>query len=162
MLSMIVNDGIIYKPHLLKEVRNQETNTVSFSNSPEILWKSSIAKETFDQTKENLRSVMLEGTARYPLANKVVQIAGKTGTAEVGLSDRWHSWFVGYAPYNYTNIDDVIVVVVMVEAANVWEWWAPYATNIIFQGYFANQLYEDAIRELKLTTTVRVQAGRIE
>jgi len=162
MLSMIVNDGIIYKPHVLKEVRNQETDEVSFSYSPEILWKSSITKETFDQTKENLRSVLLEGTARYPLANKVVQIAGKTGTAEVGLSDRWHSWFVGYAPYNYTDINDVIVVVVMVEAANVWEWWAPYATNIIFQGYFAKQLYEDAIRELKLTTTVRIQAGRIE
>ena len=84
----------------------------------------------------------------YPLTNKVVQIAGKTGTAEVaGYTDSWHSWFVGYGPYD-GDPEDAVVVVVLVEAANKWEWWAPYASNIIFQGIFANQTYSEAIKAL--------------
>ena len=44
--------------------------------------------------------------------------------------------------------EEQVVVVVLVEAANEWEWWAPYATNIIFQGIFANQSYEEAVQAL--------------
>ena len=39
-------------------------------------------------------------------------------------------------------------VAVIVEAVNGWEWWAPYATNIIFQGIFANQTYDEAVNAL--------------
>ena len=37
----------------------------------------------------------------------------------------------------------------MVEAENEWEWWAPKAANVIFQGIFANQTYEEAVETLK-------------
>ena len=40
------------------------------------------------------------------------------------------------------------MVSVIVEAENTWEWWAPYATNIIFQGIFADQDYAEAFDEL--------------
>ena len=40
------------------------------------------------------------------------------------------------------------MVAVIVEAVNGWEWWAPYATNIIFQGIFANQTYDEAVNAL--------------
>jgi penicillin-binding protein 2 len=89
-----------------------------------------------------------------------VQIAGKTGTAEVGFPARWHSWFAAYAPYNSTDPEEQIVVCVIVEAANKWEWWAPYASAIIFQGYFANQEYEDAVRTLGFQYLMPVQGRR--
>jgi hypothetical protein len=38
----------------------------------------------------------------------------------------------------------------MIEAANPWEWWAVYATNIVFQGYFAGQTYEEAAAKFGL------------
>jgi penicillin-binding protein 2 len=41
-----------------------------------------------------------------------------------------------------------VVVTVLVEASNEWEWWAPYTSAIIYQGIFANQTYEQAIRTL--------------
>lgn len=44
--------------------------------------------------------------------------------------------------------EDAVVVVVLVEAQNTWEWWAPYATNIIFQGIFADQTYQEALEAL--------------
>jgi penicillin-binding protein 2 len=39
-------------------------------------------------------------------------------------------------------------VSVIVEAANQWEWWAPYASAIIFQGIFANQNYDEVTKSL--------------
>lgn len=147
MVAMVVNGGVIYKPHLLKEVRASGTNELVLEKKPEILRQSDISPEVFAQVRSDMRYTITDGTARYPMHNKIVQLAGKTGTAEVGLKDHWHSWMAAYGPYN-APAEDAVVVVVMVEAQNTWEWWAPYATNIIFQGIFADQTYEEAVEAL--------------
>ena len=36
-----------------------------------------------------------------------------------------------------------------VEAANEWEWWAPKAADVIFQGIFGEQSFEEAVETLK-------------
>lgn len=146
-VAMVVNDGIIYKPHLLKEVRDPSTNAIISVNQKTPLFTSNISPEVFNQVREDMRFVITNGTAQFPMKNKIVQLAGKTGTAEVGITDRWHSWMVAYGPYDAPP-EDAIVVVVMVEATNPWEWWAPYATNIIFQGIFADQTYQESIEAL--------------
>ncbi|MDR0323179.1 MAG: penicillin-binding protein 2 [Treponema sp.] len=150
MVCMIVNDGKIYKPFLLKEVRDPGTNAIEIITKPEIMHQSSIEPHVFESVRNDMRAVITEGTAQYPLNLRSVQIAGKTGTGQVGLLDGNHSWFVAYAPYNNTDIDEVIVVSIIVEAVNQWEWWSPYASAVIFQGYFANQNYETAVRALGL------------
>jgi penicillin-binding protein 2 len=155
MMAMIVNDGVIYKPHLLLDVRDSVSGAVIKHSMPEVHMQSHIKPETFKTVRENLRSVITEGTARYPVSTKAVQVAGKTGTAEVGLPDHWHSWFVSYGPYNAEKPEDVIIVVTMIEASNPWEWWAPYAANIIFQGVFANQSYDEAVKALGLSNIVK-------
>lgn len=162
MLAMIVNEGVIYRPHILKEVRDPRDGSILTKVTPEVLTASSISKDTFKRTQENLRGVIVNGTARYPVSTKAVPVAGKTGTAEVGLADRWHSWFVGYGPYGAEDPEDVIIVVAMIEAANPWEWWAPYATNIVFQGYFAGQTYEEAASTLGLLGRTAPPATRVE
>jgi len=161
MVSMIVNDGKSYKPHILKEVRDSVTGVIEKSIRPEVLRESSIPPEVFETVRQNMRGVITEGTAQYPLNLKSVQIAGKTGTGEAGFPDRWHSWFTAFAPYDNRNDEKAIVVSVIVEAANKWEWWAPYASALIFQGYFANQTYEEAVRALGFQYLVPVQ-GRVE
>ena len=147
MVAMVVNDGVIYKPHLLKEVRAPGTNELIYEKKPEVLRQSDIPSDVFAQVRADMRYTITDGTAQYPMRNKIVQLAGKTGTAEVGFSDRWHSWMAAYGPYN-APAEDAVVVVVLVEAQNKWEWWAPYATNIIFQGVFADQTYEEALEAL--------------
>jgi penicillin-binding protein 2 len=42
-----------------------------------------------------------------------------------------------------------VVVVVMVEAVNEWEWWAPKAANLIFQAAFARQTVSEAVAQLR-------------
>ncbi len=161
MMAMIVNDGIVYQPHVLKDIRDSSTGAVVQSSQPKMILRSQVSKDTFQIVREDLRGVITEGTAKFPLSTKAVQVAGKTGTAEVGLKDHWHSWFVAFGPYDAVDPKDKIVVVVMVEASNPWEWWAPYATNIIFQGIFASQNYDQAIDTLGLRYLIPKQ-GRIE
>jgi penicillin-binding protein 2 len=150
MVAMIVNDGVAYQPHVLKEVRDPVTGAVVQSTPRKEILRSRISKETFAEVRRDMRGVVTDGTVKFVITTKAVQVAGKTGTAEVGLKDRWHSWFVAYGPYNAPDPMDQVVVVVMVEASNPWEWWAPYATNIIFQGMFGGQDYEKAVDTLGL------------
>jgi penicillin-binding protein 2 len=160
MVAMAVNDGVIYKPHILKEVRDPQTGAVERSVQPTVLHESAIKKRVFETLKRDMRSVISEGTARFPLNIPAVEIAGKTGTGEVGLENRWHSWFTSYAPYRTDKPDERVVVTVIVEAVNNWEWWAPYASAIIYQGIFANQSYEEAVRTLGIQVAQPVQGRR--
>ena len=160
MVAMIVNDGIIYTPHILKEVRDPRTGEVVMSVTPTVRHKSDIDPSVFAALRRDMRRSISEGTARYPVNIRTVQIAGKTGTGEVGLDDRWHSWLVTYGPYETDNPDERIVVSVIVEAANPWEWWAPFATAIIYQGIFANQTYEEAMRALGIHNRRPIQGRR--
>ncbi|HTX74390.1 MAG TPA: penicillin-binding protein 2 [Rectinemataceae bacterium] len=161
-MAMIVNDGVIYRPHVLKQVRDPGSGAIVREVQPDQLIRSTVSKETFATVREYLRGVITDGTARFPLNTKAVEVAGKTGTAEVGLKDHWHSWFASFGPYNAANPDDQIVVVVMVEASNPWEWWAPYASDIIYQAVFAGQTYDEAVDALGLRYMVPHQVGRIE
>lgn len=150
MVAMIVNDGVVYKPHLLKEIRDPISGELLKANKPEVLQKSSIRPSTFQSVRKAMRGVITDGTANIVISTKAVEIAGKTGTGQAGFEDRWNSWFAAYGPYDAENPDDQIVVVVMVEAANEWEWWAPKAANIIFQGYFAGETYQEAMESLNV------------
>jgi penicillin-binding protein 2 len=155
MVAMVCNEGVIYKPHLLKEVRDPVTGDVIEEVKPQVLTESTIDKDVWRQIQEAMRYTVTDGTPQYPMHNKIVQIACKTGTAEVEPysnasrkdDQSWHSWLVAYAPYDAPP-EDQICVATIVEACNKWEWWAPYCTNIIIQGYFANQNFEESIHTL--------------
>lgn len=144
MACMVINNGVIYKPHLLKEIRDPSSGEVIKTVQPEILHKENIGQEIFQQVRQAMNLVTIQGEARYPMKNPMFRFAGKTGTAEVGLQDRWHSWMVAYGPYD-AHPKDMVVVCIIVEAVNEWEWWAPYAANIILHGTLANQTYDETI-----------------
>ena len=164
MMAMVVNDGVVYKPHVLKEIRDPASGAIVKRVEPEQILRSRISKETFATVREDLRAVVTEGSAHFPVNTKAVEVAGKTGTAEVGLKDHWHSWFASFAPAVPVNPDEEVVVVVMVEASNPWEWWAPYASSIIHQAIFAHQTFDEAVDTLgyRYLMTNKLQVGRVE
>lgn len=162
MIAMIVNDGIVYKPHILKEIRDPETGAIIQSVEREQIMSASINKATFEQVRRDLRGVVTAGgSANVPVSTKAVKVAGKTGTAEIGLKDRWHSWFASYGPYDAPP-EDQIIVVTMIEASNPWEWWAPYAANVIYQGIFSGQDAETAAKSVGLNLQGSLRRGRAE
>jgi penicillin-binding protein 2 len=149
VVAMIANAGKVYRPHVLKEVRDPQTGDLIQAVEPEVLRVSPVRKESFKIVQQAMRGVITHGTAHVVLTTKAVEVAGKTGTGEAGYEDRWHSWFAAYAPYQAEDPDEQVVVVVMVEAENEWEWWAPKAADVIFQGIFAGQTYEESVETLK-------------
>lgn len=167
MMAMVCNSGKIYRPHLLKEVRDpSKNNEVIREVKPEVLHESTVDPEVWKEVQRALRYTISDGSAVYPMHNTTVQIAGKTGTAEVNGygKDHWHSWMAAYAPYDAPP-EDQYVVVVLVEAVNKWEWWAPYATNIIIQGIINDQTFDESVDALKfryLLNQQNAQGGRRE
>ncbi len=147
---MVVNEGVIYKPHIVKEIRGN-TGQLIQKIEPEILHTSNIRSETFQKVQEGMRKVITEGTARYVITTKAVELAGKTGTGEVGLENSWSSWFVAYGPYS-GKAEDQIIVSVNIEATDgKFEWWAPKAANIICHSIFADETFEETIKSLNLS-----------
>jgi penicillin-binding protein 2 len=121
--------------------------------------QNEVNPKVFETVRNNMRTVITQGSARVDNI-RVVELAGKTGTAEVGQPDRWHCWFTAYGPYNTTNHDEQVIVTVLVEASNPWDWWSPYAAAIIFQGIFAHQTYEEAVVALGWQYLAPVQGRR--
>jgi len=161
MMAMVCNSGVIYKPHLLKEVRDPATDEVIQTIEPEVMLESTVSEDVWKEVQQDLRYTITDGTAIYPMGNKTVQIAGKTGTAEVNGYDKnhWHSWMVAYAPFDAPP-EDQIVVATVVEAVNEWEWWAPYCTNIVIQGIFNDQTYEESINALGFRYLMKAVGGQ--
>jgi len=161
MVAMVINDGIAYKPHVVKEVRDPVSGVIEQTIQPEIThnMQEQVPARVFETIRYNMRTVVTQGSARVTDI-RTVDLAGKTGTAEVGLVDRWHCWFTAYGPYSSKNHDEQVIVTVLVEASNPWDWWSPYATAIIFQGIFANQTYEEAVMALGWQYLAPVQGRR--
>ena len=91
VLAMIINQVMVYRPYVLKEIRDPQTRSVITQPQSEVLRQTGGSNESFRMVQRALRSVVTEGTAKPILTTKVVDIAGKTGTAEIGEADRWHS-----------------------------------------------------------------------
>jgi len=148
-VAMISNMGKVYRPHLVKSVIDPLTKKIE-ETQPEIIYENPLTPEVWTVVQNNMRGVITEGTAAVVITTKAVKVAGKTGTAEDGgKGSSNHSWFVAYAPWDDPNPDNRIVLAVQVEKTNEWEWWAPKAADMIFQGIFANQTYEEAVQSLK-------------
>ncbi len=82
--ATIANQGIMFEGHWL--IDETAVNPIKF-----------IEPDSSQIIADAMRGVVTEGTATG-LKSIPVEIAGKTGTAEVPKRDS-HSWFIGFAPY---------------------------------------------------------------
>lgn len=107
----IANGGKVPEPRLVKEIRDVRGDVVH-QTEPKI-WKEAVSAQTADALRSMMITAVESGTgtrAQIP----GVRIAGKTGTAQVGVagSDTL-SWFVAFAPADAPRI----AIAVMVEGA---------------------------------------------
>ena len=104
--------------------------------------------DVWSTLQSNLRYTVTNGAVVNSLTNRAVQIAGKTGTGQVAqFADKYHSWWVGFGPYNAPP-EETLVVCVLMETLDEQEPGATYTANITYQGIFANQTYEEALDAL--------------
>jgi cell division protein FtsI/penicillin-binding protein 2 len=86
-----------------------------------------------------MRLVVTDGTARHAMAGTPVNLAGKTGTAQVGVGEP-HAWFAGFAPYDGDASHRIAFAVLVEQGGYGGQVAAPIAREIM-----------EAAKELGLT-----------
>jgi peptidoglycan glycosyltransferase len=105
--SAVANEGKIMKPYIVDQVLSYNGALVD-KTSPGV-WLNPISAATAATMRDLMIEVVKSGTGTAA-ALKGVQVAGKTGTAEVA-NNTPHAWFAGFAPAE----DPKVAVVVLVE-----------------------------------------------
>ena len=98
-LGAIANGGTLYQPKILKDEPTQIIRQIN-----------EIPDEYYQVVREGMREGALVGSARG-LNMKEVEIAAKTGTAELGVSKaNVNSWVTGFFPYENPKYAFAIVM----------------------------------------------------
>ena len=142
-ISMLANGGKKIDVTLIKSIIDSNGNQMSRQEIDKYV-SDKLGIDTNDDTEdlnisqdnlkailEGMRGVTSEsgGTAYSTFANFNIELAGKTGTAQVG--NKTNGWFAGFAPYD----DPEIAIVVVVENVTHGGYTAEVARDI-FAEYF--------------------------
>ena len=107
--SAIANEGQIMKPYLVAQVLRRSGDVLE-ETTPDV-WMRAVSTETAATVRDLMVAVVKSGTGTGAALDGV-QVAGKTGTAEVTDGEP-HAWFACFAP----AADPQVVVAVLVENA---------------------------------------------
>jgi penicillin-binding protein 2 len=135
--AAIANGGTIVTPHLGLRITDAGGNTVRDLSST-AKRKVDMSRSTLDLVRRGLYDAAnsSSGTSGAVFAGYDVEVAGKTGTAEVWDSTSKHyvdyAWYASYAPAG----DPRYVVVVMIEKGGHGGTVAAPATRMIYDSLF--------------------------
>ncbi len=112
LYSALANRGKMYRPHLVREIRDPIDDEVIRRIQPQLLAETPVSLDSLATIQEGLRAVVTRGTAQH-LKAIPVPIAGKTGTAQTRsrVRGRNHAWFAGFAPYGAPPEEQLVIVV---------------------------------------------------
>jgi len=94
--AAIANKGVVPKPYLVQKVVAADGSTVT-KTAPQTLGEA-IKPQTAAKLNQMMQLVVQGGTAASVGFPPSLRVAGKTGTAELGLGSVYDAWFVAFAP----------------------------------------------------------------
>jgi penicillin-binding protein 2 len=154
LMAAVANGGTLYRPWYVRKVESVD-GTVIREYGPEKIRSLPFKKGTLDLLRRALRDVVngVRGTGSKARSD-LVEIAGKTGTAQVAkmgrviiksenlpYSIRDHAWFVAYAPYERPEI---VVAVLVEHGGHGGSGAAPLAKKVI-DSYFSLKGHQVAL-----------------
>ncbi|WP_421384464.1 stage V sporulation protein D [Bacillus salacetis] len=106
-VSAAINGGTLYQPYVAKELVDPQTGEVVMRNTPKAK-KQVISKETSEQIRYALESVVAQGTGKGAFVEGY-RVGGKTGTAQKVKDGRYMEnnhivSFLGFAPADKPEI----------------------------------------------------------
>lgn len=130
VVDAIANGGQIVEPYLVQSVRDRH-RTLLYVHQRQP-WRTAISAATAATDRAMMQDVVDHGSgfaARIP----GVTVGGKTGTAQVGGTQKPHAWFVCFAPVQSPKV----VVVVLMENAGEGATVAGPAARLVLQAALA-------------------------
>lgn len=141
--SSLINGGNYYKPHVVKQIQDQNGNVIE--NKLPILLKKTISETTSEQLKNYMAKTMTEGTGRNARVEGY-SMGGKTGTAEKlpRGNGKYLLSFMGFAPAENPEV----LVYVIIDEPNVSQ-----QANSRLVTTLARNIMEEAFPYLNITKT---------
>ncbi|SFG27746.1 stage V sporulation protein D (sporulation-specific penicillin-binding protein) [Desulfotomaculum arcticum] len=145
-ISAVANDGVLMKPHLVKEIREEGKSAEEIK--PEKV-RQVISKDAAAQLRLLLESVVANGTGQGAFVEGY-RIGGKTGTAQVVgekggyVSGRYVASFAGMAPVD----DPKMVALVVIAEPQGGQYYGGVIAAPLFQG-----IAKDVLRYMQLPET---------
>ena len=120
--ATLANDGVVMKPHLVKEIENPITKAMRLTvREPSA--KIDVKQSDIDVIKRAMEGVVISGTGAKIFRGAPYQAAGKTGTAQVYSLQganysghataehlRDHALFIAFAPADHPTIAVALIV----------------------------------------------------
>ena len=139
--AAIANDGKLPQPYLVGAIRDPNGRTV-YTARPKT-WQPEIAgsapKQLRAETARQVRDLMVASVDRGGSTGAKINgitVGGKTGTAEIGIDDATHAWFICFA--GKPNQAPEIVIAVVVERGGAGSQQALPIAKKVLEAYFAN------------------------
>ena len=111
LYNAIANNGVMVKPQFVSEVRDWQKTIKRYE--PEVINPKIASDETLSKVQAVLENVVKNGTGKK-LYSPDFSMAGKTGTAQVGYTDKanmsYTSSFVGYFPADEPKYSCIVIV----------------------------------------------------
>ena len=121
--SILANNGVVFRPHLVKELLDHENQRLT-QLEPNPDHKLPFSPSNFNYVKQAMARVIQSGTAKRINGGLKYSMGGKTGTAQVvqiaqgkrynaaalRVQHRDHAWFISFAPVEKPQIAIAVIL----------------------------------------------------
>jgi len=166
LMTAVTNGGTFYRPWFVRKVESLDGMLIR-EYGPEKIRSVAFKEGTLEQVRRALRDVVNSGSGTGTRArSNLVEIAGKTGTAQVAemrggfvkneqlsYAIRDHAWFVAYAPFEKPEI----AVAVLIEHGGHGGSAAAPVAKMVIEKYFS--LKVQSPRQLEVNREGETGAG---
>jgi penicillin-binding protein 2 len=108
-VSTIANNGVRHNLSLVKNVSTYDGKTILNKTLPTIAEVMDVPVDDFDLVHKGMYQVTHYGTGREVFADFYVDVAGKTGTSQIGKGSE-NTLFISYGPYEEPEIAVVVII----------------------------------------------------
>jgi len=102
-------DGLIVKPYLVSRIVDPTTQAPVFTRQQPPEHRIRCSTATLEAVRRGMRLCVTDGTGKIVKFDEV-EVAAKTGSAQVHGDERTHGWFVAFAPYDHPTIAVAAIV----------------------------------------------------
>lgn len=127
---VVANGGTLYIPHSVSKIfRTENELQVEFKPDGLIKNRNVFSANNLRIVREGMKATIDYGSAHSVFGSDfLVELAGKTGTAQYGNKNKTHAWFTSFVPYNNPEL----VLTVLIEGGGEgFEVAAPLARDVL-------------------------------
>lgn len=107
LAAAVGNGGVVMKPYLVDQLQGPDLKVIS-QTAPQQLGRA-VSSQVASQLTQMMVDVVDNGTGT-PAGISGVQVAGKTGTAQVDGQNNPNAWFVAFAPADHPKVAVAVLV----------------------------------------------------